>query len=189
MLSGGVGVRRTRLVLGGVVAVVLGLGAGPAMAYVDSGADPGGDTTDSGDSYDIRSTVRSVVQGPRRKNLRIGTRLYEPDFQPGSWVFVDAKLDARGGRQADAVLHLWILDMSGSGCELQTRSGRLIRRGSGRFVGEAVDDEGVPHFIGVSCRVPVHRLHATKDIRWKVTTIYGNGEPVFDVAPNEGMYS
>ena len=77
------------------------------MAYVDSGTDPVGDSEfeelqGAGD-YDINFSTRSVVQGPRRKNLRIGTRVSEPDFWGGSWVYVDAKLDARGGRQADAV--------------------------------------------------------------------------------------
>ena len=118
----------------------------------------------------------------------MGTRVSQPDFWGGSWAYVDAKLDARGGRHADAVLHIWILDMGGQGCELQTRSGQLIRKGSLRFVGEPTEDE-IPHYVGVSCRVPVHRLHPTKEIRWKVSTIYGNEEPVFDVAPNEGMYS
>ena len=101
---------------------------------------------------------------------------------------MDAMLDARGGPQADAVLHIWILDLSGNGCELQTRSGRLIRRGSLRFVGEPSGNE-IPYYDGVSCLVPVHRLHPTKEIRWKVSTISGNEEPVFDTAPNEGMYS
>jgi hypothetical protein len=84
-------------------------------------------------------------------------------------------LDARGGRQADAVLHIWYLDMAGEGCELETRSSRLIRRGSLRFVGEPSED--IPHYFGVSCRVPVHRLHPTKKIRWRVSIIYGNEEP------------
>jgi hypothetical protein len=185
--------RLVRLVLVSLIAV-LAMGSTPAAAYVDSGADPEGDSEfealEGPGNYDISFSTRSVVQGPQRKNLRIGTRVYDPDFWLGSWVFVDVKLDARGGQQADAVLHIWILDQSGNGCQLETRSGRLLRRGTLRFVGAPVENEfGHPSYFGVNCRVPVYRLHPTKAIRWKITTVYGNGEPVFDTAPNEGMYS
>lgn len=96
---------------------------------------------------------------------------------------------ARGGRQAGAVLRIWIRDLKGNGCELLTRSGRLLRRGAFRFVGEREgSDDGSPEHYGVSCRVPVYPLQATKTIRWKASTIFGDGEPVFDAAPNEGMF-
>ena len=179
--------RRTRLILGSIVAVVL-VGASPASAYVDSGTDPEGDSTHE-DSYDIDSTTRSVVQGARHRNLRITTRTYGSDFQLDSWAYIAAKVDSRGGRQADAVLRIWVLDLEGNGCELVTRSGRLLSRGILQFVSEREgSDDGTPEHFGVSCRVPMHPLPATKTIRWKVSTISGNGEPVFDVAPNEGMY-
>lgn len=159
----------------------------PSWPTTDSGTDPQGDSTGESDIYDIRFSKRAVVQLQQRRNLRIVTRLYEPDFGPGSWVNVDSMLDPRGGRRADAVLHIWILDMTGNGCELQTRSGQRIRRGTLRFVARPGKDER--GYLGVSCHMPVYRLNATKRIRWRVTTIYGNGEPVFDVAPREGMYS
>lgn len=185
--------RWTRRILWSAIAVPLLIGSTSAAAYVDSGFDPKGDSTDEIDGYpigyDISFTTRSVVQGPRRMNLRIGTRLHDPDFWVGAWVYVDARLDARGGRQADAVLHMWVLDMSGNGCELQTRGGRLIRKGTLRFVGERETEDALSHYVGVSCRVPVYGLHPTKEIRWKVIVTHGNGEPVIDLAPNEAMFT
>lgn len=175
----------TGLILGTVAALCLVVVPTPAAAYVDVGYDAEGDSTEEGGAYDIRSSVRSVVRGPNHRNLRVATRTNDADFWPGSYVYIDAKLDARGGRAADAVLHAWILDMSGSGCQLESLSGRVLSRGRFRYVGEA--SEGDP-FDGVSCRVPVHSLHPTKAIRWNVRIIYGNGEPVFDMAPNAGMY-
>lgn len=185
--------RWTGLILGSMVTLLPVVASTPALGYEDVGYDAEGDSTADPDlygagMYDIRSSERRVVRGPNHRNLTVATRVSDRDFWGGSYVSVDAMLDARGGRQADAVLHIWMMDMSGNGCELQTRGGRLIRNGSLRFVGEPSGDDP-PHYVGVSCRVPVHRLHPTKEIRWKVSIIYGNGEPVFDVAPNEGMYS
>jgi hypothetical protein len=177
--------RLTHLVLGSAIGITLIAVSTPAAAYSDAGFDPEGDSAKyDGVDYDISFTRRSVVQGEGR-TLKITTKTHDSVFWPGSWVYVDAKLDARGGRQADAVLSIWILEMSGSGCELQTLGGGLIRRGTFRFVGDPTEDDT---YFGVTCRVPVHRLHPTKAIRWKVRTIYGNGEPVVDAAPNEGMY-
>jgi hypothetical protein len=58
--------RGTDFIRGSVVAVVLAVGASPAMAYVDSGTDLQGDNSGAVDGvgdYDIRFTTRSVVQG------------------------------------------------------------------------------------------------------------------------------
>ena len=44
-------------------------------------------------------------------------------------------------------------DRYGNGCELLTGSGRLLRRGAFRFVGEREgSDDGSPEHYGVSCR-------------------------------------
>ena len=181
--------RRTRLILGSIVAVVV-VGATPAAAYVDSGTDPQGDNTGRADGvgeYDIRFTTRGVVQGPHRKNLIVGERTYEADFEAPSYVLAEVKLDARGGRRADAILEFWVLDLSGTGCELETRTGRLLRRGTFRFVARSgTSDDGHPQYLGISCRVPVARLHPTKEIRWKISLSHG-GVDLFDKAPNEGM--
>jgi hypothetical protein len=179
--------RWTSLVLGSVVTLFLVVTSTLAVAYEDVGHDAEGDSTEESGAYDLRSSVRSVVRGPNHRNLRVATRTYEADFWVGSYVYIDAKLDARGGLAADAILHAWILDMSGSGCQLESRSGRVLRRGTLRFLGEGEPSEG-DRFDGVSCRVPVHPLHPTKRIRWKVRIIHGNGEPVFDVAPDAAMY-
>ena len=176
--------RRGTLMVTGLVALVLVMGSLPAAAYVDVGYDPQGDN--SGGMFDIRSTVRSVVQKAHGRYLRVAVRTYEADFRVDSWVYVDVRLDARGGRAADALLHMWILDMSGSGCRLETRSGRVLKNGAFHIVDyNFEEDQGSDT---VSCRVLVRPLHPTKTIRWKVSTISGNGEPVFDVAPNVGMY-
>ena len=164
--------RRSALVLAGL-SVILLVGAMPAAAYVNVGYDP-----EDADSYDIRSTARSVQRGEHGRRLRLVVQTHDQAFEPGSWVRIDARLDATGGRAADATLNMWIIDMSGSGCELTTRSGRLLARGHFRSPGSTT----------VVCRVRVHPLHPTKAIRWKVTTAYGDGEPVYDVAPNRGMY-
>ena len=182
--------RRTGVILASVVGASLIIGSTSAAAYVDVGYDPQGDSTNESGAYDIRSSVRSVVEGPHGQFLRVAARTNDADFWAGSYIYIDARLDARGGRAADAILHMWILDMSGSGCELQSRSGRLLRRGVLRFVGEPTqqEDDDADFYEAVACRVRVHRLHSTKPIRWNVSFIYGNGEPVFDVAPNVGMY-
>src|SRR5262245_40595228 len=117
------------------------MGAPPAVAYVDSGTDPEGDSTSETGAFDISSSTRSVVRGSHRRNLKITTRTYGPDFSIQSFIHIDARLDARGGRQADAVLHIWIEDMSGSGCQLQTRSGRLLGEGRLGFVGDPSTDD------------------------------------------------
>jgi hypothetical protein len=177
--------RRRTLMVTGLVALILVIGSLPAAAYVDVGYDPQGDS--DGGAYDIRSTVRSVVQEVHGRSLRVAIRTYEAAFAVGSWVYVDVRLDARDGRAADAIMHMWIADMSGSGCRLETRSGRVLKKGTFRIVDyNFEEDEGSDT---VSCRVPVRPLHPTKTIRWKVSTIYANGEPVFDTAPNVGMYS
>jgi hypothetical protein len=75
--------------------------------------------------------------------------------------------------------------MSGSGCQLESLSGRVLTRGRFRYVGEALEGD---RFDGVSCRIPVHSLHPTKAIRWNVRIIYGNGKPVFDITPDAGMH-
>jgi hypothetical protein len=186
--------RGTDFIRGSVVAVVLAVGASPAMAYVDSGTDLQGDNSGAVDGvgdYDIRSTTRSVVQGPHRKNLRIGVRTYEADFQAPSYVIAEVKLDARGGRRADAILEIWVLDQSGTGCELETRTGRPLRRGTFQFIARSdASGEDLPAYFGIGCRVPVYRLHPTKEIRWRVSLTHGGAE-MFDRAPNEGegMYS
>ena len=180
--------RRTSLILAGIT-VSLVVSSTPVAAYVDVGHDPNGDSTSDTDvyvaAYDIRSSVRSVVHGQHGRYVRIATRTYDADFWVGSWIYVTARLDARGGRAADVILRVWILDMSGSGCQLETRSGRVLKTGVFRLVGESSEDG---RFLGVTCRVPLHALRRTKAIRWKVLTVYGNGEPGFDVAPNVGMY-
>lgn len=93
--------RGTRLILVSAVLVSLGMSAASAAAYVDSGTDPEGDSTD--DRYDISFSTRSVVEGRRRVNLRIGIRTYDSDFQLNSWVDVLVKLMPEGaGRPAQS---------------------------------------------------------------------------------------
>ena len=72
------------------------------------------------------------------------------------------------GRPADAIMHVWSEDMSGSGCDLTTLSGRVLKHGRLRTGAQYA-----------SCRVPVHPLQIRKRIRWKV----GMSE---DVAPRRG---
>lgn len=165
--------RREVLSLAGLVVLLLIAGSLSAAAYVDVGYD-----ADDADSYDIRSTARSVQRGEYSRRLRVAVHTYDEAFWPGSWVTIDAALDARGGPAADATLHMWIADMSGSGCELTTRSGRLLARGRLRSLDATT----------IVCRARVHPLHPTKAIRWKVTIANADGEPVYDVAPNRGMY-
>ena len=45
-----------------------------------------------------------------------------------------------------------------------------------------------PNTTALAAGVPVYPLQATKFIRWKASTIFGDGEPVFDAAPNEAMF-
>lgn len=177
--------RSISLMLGSVMALCLVMAPTSAAAYVDVGYDAEGDSMEEGGAYDIRSSVRSVVRGAHHRNLRVATRTRDADFWPGSYVYIGARLDARGGPAADAVLLAWILDMSGSGCQLESLSGRVLARGTFHYVGSEEGDS----FDGISCSVPVHALHPTRTIRWKVSIIYGNGEPVFDEAPDAGMYN
>jgi hypothetical protein len=158
--------RRGALTLAGLVSVFLLASSLPAAAYMNVGYDP-----QDSDSEDISSTALSVQRGEHARRLRVIVHTYDEAFWPDSYFSIDARLDARGGRAADATLHMWIMDMSGSGCELTTRSGRVLERGRFRS----------PDATTVVCRVRVHPLHPTKAIRWKVTIID-------DVAPDVGMY-
>jgi hypothetical protein len=178
--------RRVAIILAGVVAFLLLLGPAPAAAYSDSGTDPQGDSAGPDGAYDISFSSRSVFEWQHRRSLRIKVRTYERDFWSGSYLFIDAKLDARGGREADAILHLWILDQSGSGCALLSRAGRLLKAGRFRITGNPDYDE---FSNGVFCRVRVFRLHPTKAIRWKVRVLQPDSGPTWDKAPNEGMVS
>lgn len=162
--------RRGALVLAALVSLILVAGSLPAAAYVNVGYDP-----DDADIYDIRSTVRRVERGEHGRFLSLKVRTYDGSFAVDSYLHIDTRLDARGGRAADAVLSMWILDMSGSGCQLETRSGRVLKKGSFRSNSHMV-----------ACRVPLHPLHPTKEIRWKVTT--GSAPAYIDVAPDVGMY-
>lgn len=167
--------RRSIVLFAGLLATILVVGSLPAAAYVDVGHDP----DDSGSSYDIRSTVRGVQRGEHARRLRLVVDTYDEVFWPGSYVMIDVRLDARGGRAADATLHMWMMDMSGSGCELTKRSGPLLGRGRFRVLDATT----------VVCRVRVHPLHPTKTIRWKVVTRNPDTtRNAYDVAPNHGMY-
>src|SRR3989337_276449 len=113
LTKGGI-VRRSLLLLAGLVAVILVVGSLPAAAYVDVGYDP-----QDSDAYDIQSTVRRVQRGREGRVLKVFLHTYGDDLGPGSWVSIAARLDARGGRAADAILGIGIQDQSGSGCSLR----------------------------------------------------------------------
>ena len=167
--------RRSIIVLVSLVGVILATSP-PAIAYVDVGYD----ARDGGQGvYDIRSTSRIVEFGEQRRYLKVIVKIYDADFDTGSYISIDARLDANRGRPADAVVHMYIADMSGSGCDLRTAYGRRLERGKFRIN---------RNHKAVSCRVPTYRLRPTKTIRWKVTVSYLGGSPVYDVAPDVGMY-
>lgn len=167
--------RRSIVLLAGLLATVLVVGSLPAAAYVDVGYDP-----QDSDTYDIRSTLRRVQRGKEARFLKIVVRTYGEDLGPGGWVSIDALLDAKKGRAADAILHMWIADMSGSGCELTKRAGGVLKVGHLRVAGS--------DHSAIACRVRTHRLHPDKAVRWRITITSLDGGPAYDVAPDSGMY-
>jgi len=161
--------------LAGLVALILIVGSLPAAASVDIGYDP--DETDV-THMDIRSSVLRVEDGRNGRFLKVAARIFEEE-DPIYWGFT-VRLDARGGRSADAVIDMEREDISGSGCRLETRSGRRLKDGVFRLSLNG---------LKVSCRVPLHPFHPTKAIRGKVISFSGlPGSDVSDVAPNRGMY-
>lgn len=168
--------RRTIATLVGIVVTIF-VASVPAAAYVDVGYDP----RDQPEYLDVRSSVRRVDHLKHGRSLKVTVRIYEGDTplnDPNhTWAFYFL-LDARGGRAADALMHLWAADMSGAGCRLESRSGHVLKQGNLRTSEKAA-----------SCRVPVHALRPTKRIRWKIRTGFAFS-PGFgaEVAPNVGMY-
>ena len=149
----------------------------PAAAYVDVGYDP--DDQPDG-TYDIRSTSRRVEPAKHGRYLKVVVRIDDEDARSISSTTPGASTSEsmpEVDEPRDAILHLWSEDLSGSGCDVTTRSGRLLRHGS---LGTGA--------TFARCRVPVHPLHPSKRIRWRVA-MSDSGGSVVDLAPDVGMYS
>lgn len=169
--------RRSAIALGVVTLATSTLLGPAALAYVDVGHDPDdraitGSPPIGGDP-DIRSSIRRVEQRRGGRMLVMVIRAYE-DFTM-YWT-IDARLDSRGGRRADKVLHLYNADTGGAGCYVGR--GAQIRSLYFRQVGPTA-----------RCRIAIRLLKPTKEIRWRLVseTLYEGGER--EVAPNgRGWY-
>ena len=119
--------RRLSLLVSILVAIVT-MAKTSASAYDDTGYDE----RDQAEGYDIRSTTRRVYDGNDRRVLKIVVRIYEGDrpLDDQNYVWsMEVTLDSKGGLASDALVRLWSEDLSGRGCELETRRGRTLTDG------------------------------------------------------------
>lgn len=162
-----------RSVLVGLIFVLAASLPGWAAAdYRDTFRDPD-DRPPAGTDPDLRSTSRRVVTVEGRRVLIVSVRAYE-EFDI-AWN-ITTRLDSKDGPRRDFVMYIYDADQSGRGCRFYPggHPRDFIR---GRFT--QVADR-------VACRVRLGLVHATKMIRWKLSSISqwkGGGD---DHAPNGG---
>lgn len=147
----------------------------PAWAYFDKGRDG-----KEGAYVDVRSSTRTVwTASDGRRYLRVGIRTWN-DLGPfGSYTFVRirVRLDARGGKRADARMAIVVGDAASGHpayCAVRGHEGRLFWS---------------DHRI--ACRVRTRWVRPTKRIRWKLTTepyYEYDPQPESDAAPDAGWY-
>jgi hypothetical protein len=162
-----------RSVLAGVTLVlVLALTGWASADYRDTYHDPD-DRPAVGTDPDLRSTKRQMATVNGRRVLIVSVRAYE-ELEP-RWN-ITTRLDSKDGPRRDFVMYIYDADQSGRGCRFYP-AGHPKDFIRGRFT--QVADRA-------TCRIRFGLVHATKRVRWKLSSISEWKGGWDDHAPNGG---